>query len=63
MTDLRDFCGWKGCGQPSDIIYLGVGLCDEHWTQACEVFKPTHEYLLKRVTVLAAETIKENNKD
>jgi hypothetical protein len=61
--DLRDCCTWRGCGHPSDLIYYGVGLCDEHWTQACAVFKPTHEYVLQRVTREAADIIKTRTKD
>lgn len=38
MSDnKRDFCQWPKCTLGSVLIYLGAGLCDEHWTKSCNM--------------------------
>lgn len=29
--DRENRCQWSRCKRPADIIYLGDGLCWEHW--------------------------------
>jgi len=36
-TDKTETCQWRKCGKPSDIIYLGRGLCEKHWTKICSM--------------------------
>lgn len=59
--EIRDRCCWKHCRQDSGIIFMGAGLCDEHWALACSVFKPTYEYALPRVVPAAARAMREQN--
>ena len=61
MTDdLRERCCWKRCRQPSDLVFLGVGICQAHYSQACTVFKPTYQYILDHATPAAAGTMEAN---
>jgi hypothetical protein len=30
---IRDTCCWKRCKEASSIILLGIGLCDDHFSQ------------------------------
>ena len=57
LTDgeLRDRCCWRKCRTESDIIYLGIGLCNDHWERACSVYLPTKDYVQKRVIPQAAK--------
>ena len=59
--ELRDRCCFKRCRQESALIFYGVGLCDAHYSQACSVFKPTHEYLIPRVVPAAARLIQDQH--
>lgn len=61
MDEIRDRCCWKQCRQESGLIFYGAGLCDAHFSQACTVFKPIHEYLIPRVIPLAAELIQDQH--
>lgn len=60
--DLRDRCCWRGCTHESGLIFMGAGLCDDHWTQACSVYLPTMDYLLTRIIPEAAEEIRRTHK-
>lgn len=59
-SDIRDRCCWRSprCLAESDLIYYGVGLCDEHWTMACSVYLDTLTFILPRVIPEAAEMIR-----
>ena len=35
--DKTSKCQWSKCEAESDIIYLGCGLCDKHWTKSCDM--------------------------
>lgn len=35
--DKLSRCQWPKCEAASDIIYLGCGLCDKHWTKSCDM--------------------------
>ena len=38
MSDDRaDKCQYRKCGKPSEIIYLGCGLCEKHWVKICDM--------------------------
>lgn len=56
--DLRDGCCWRHCPAESDLIFRGVGLCDEHWTQALAVYLDTTEYVRAHVTPAAQAEMK-----
>jgi hypothetical protein len=34
---LADFCQFNKCKSLSDIIYLGAGLCNLHWSKIAEL--------------------------
>lgn len=59
--EIRDRCCWKRCRQESDLIFMGTGLCDEHWALACSTFKSTYEYALPRVVPAAARAMREQH--
>jgi hypothetical protein len=50
--DVRDWCQVAGCRKESDIIYLGVGLCDGHWCEACQ-YPTVGEFLQERLAEAA----------
>lgn len=54
---LRDRCCWKRCRAESDLIFMGAGLCDEHWKAACAVYQDTTSYIIARVIPAAASEI------
>ena len=37
ITQRADWCQWGHCQLPSDLIYLGAGLCEKHWAKICEL--------------------------
>ena len=37
MSDETTNCQYPRCNKESDIIYLGKGLCDTHWTIIAEL--------------------------
>lgn len=59
--DLRDACAWKLCGSTSDIIFYGVGLCDDHYGLACSTFKTTYNYAVDRVVPEAAAQMRQQH--
>lgn len=55
--ELKDRCCWKRCRDVSDMIFYGVGLCNRHRGQACEVYVDTLTYTLEHVIPEAALVI------
>ena len=47
--DMRDWCQIKRCRHESGLIYKGVGLCDAHWTAACQDGSGTTTYLAENL--------------
>jgi len=48
MEDDRiEKCQYRKCGKPSTIIYLGAGLCENHWTKICDMPTEKAHKLLK----------------
>lgn len=43
--ELRDWCQVAHCRKESDMTFKGVGLCDAHWSAACQDGMTTLEYL------------------
>ena len=37
ITDKMDKCQWSKCGLPSEVVYLGSGLCEKHWIKICDM--------------------------
>lgn len=37
LTDTENKCQYKKCGRDSDIVYLGRGLCENHWSKICKM--------------------------
>jgi len=33
--DRHERCQWARCSRPSTIVFLGDGLCDEHFIKLC----------------------------
>lgn len=55
--ELRDWCQVKRCRKESDLIYKGAGLCDEHWTAACQDGSGTATYLAENLRDEAIDAI------
>lgn len=36
-NDKTSKCQWRKCGEPSEIVYLGLGLCEKHWVKVCDM--------------------------
>jgi len=36
-VDAEDRCGWERCRQEAVMTYFGVGLCERHWHEVCEL--------------------------
>ena len=48
--DREDRCQYRKCGKPSEIVYLGCGLCEKHWVKICDM--PTEKaHKLLRIKV------------
>ncbi len=60
--DIRIRCCWKRCREESDMIFMGAGMCDEHYALAISTFKQTYEYAVDRVIPEAARAMREQNK-
>ena len=39
MNERTDQCQYPGCNLPSEMVYLGAGLCDKHWEKICDMPK------------------------
>jgi len=37
ITDRADKCQWTKCELPSEVVYLGSGLCEKHWIKICDM--------------------------
>lgn len=37
ITDKADKCQWPKCELPSEVVYLGSGLCEKHWIKICDM--------------------------
>jgi hypothetical protein len=37
MSNRTEWCQWSKCHAESEIIWLGVGLCDKHWIKSCKL--------------------------
>ncbi len=59
--EIRDYCCWKRCLQESDIIFMGVGLCDEHHALSGSTYKQPYEYTVDRVVPEAAREMREQH--
>lgn len=59
--DIEDRCCWRKCRQDSSVIFMGAGVCDEHWRMAAEVYLPTMDYLLPRVVPEARSAIEQQH--
>lgn len=46
---LQDFCQWTYCRSLSDLIYIGLGVCREHWAKHCEYDRPWESPLGKKI--------------
>jgi len=60
--DIRDRCCWKRCGNEPDMIFMGAGLCDEHWETACSTYKSAYDYAVDRVIPEAASAMRAQHK-
>lgn len=60
--DLQDYCCWKLCPAESDMIFMGAGMCDEHFALALATYKQPFEYAVDRVIPEAARAMREQNK-
>jgi hypothetical protein len=36
-TNKTEKCQWCKCGELSEIIYLGFGICEKHWVKICDM--------------------------
>jgi len=43
--ELRDWCQVAHCRRESDLTFKGIGLCDKHWSEACQDGSTTQDYL------------------
>lgn len=55
--ELRYSCQVKRCRQESAIIYKGVGVCDAHWTEACQDGSGSATYLAENLRDEAIDVI------
>jgi hypothetical protein len=59
--EIKDRCCWKRCRQESDLIFMGAGLCDEHYERAGSTYKSAYEYAVDRVIPEAARAMRDQN--
>ena len=45
--DLINTCQYRKCGKPSEIVYLGRGLCEKHWQNIAAMDTEQAHKLLK----------------
>lgn len=50
---LRDFCQVQHCRRESDLTFKAIGLCDKHWSEACQDGTSTLDYLRENLVEAA----------
>lgn len=63
VVELEDRCCIKRCRAESGLIYYGIGICQFHWSKACQVERKTkiiaRKIVYKRVIPAAQKRMRE----
>jgi len=57
----HDQCAWKRCKQNSDLFYIGIPLCDEHWEYICIKNLRTFKQVIINCKKTIRDILKEDN--